>query len=208
MNSPSHSLRLPRRAPTGMLRACIFVSLCGLLSLTSACTPSEKIVRYKPFLTGIDGAQFGGQQPVNANEGYLDPTAATEEKTVIENPDGTKTLISKSPRTVMAHLERFLDEGDDRTLLTQVISEKTLTEMHSLNNTDEQILNFLKDNRRNIAKTFARMPLAEHTPTVIVEQPGDKTWVLRLTGAAAKDLRFTALWVRYENGSWRFLWIT
>lgn len=190
-----------------------FVVTAWVLSLLAlgACASQEKVVRYKPFLTGIDGATFGGpkgsQGPVDPNAGYTDPTANSEEKLVTENPDGTKTLISRCPLHVMSHLERFLDEHDDRTLIEQVISEKTLAEFRSRGQTDVELLDYLYANRRNIAMMFARMPLAEHSPTVIVDQPGDKTWVIRLTGSSTRGLACTRLYVRLERGQWRFLWI-
>ena len=43
----------------------------------------------------------------------------------VKNPDGTTTLIAKTVRQMMTHLERCLDEGEDELLIDQVISDKT-----------------------------------------------------------------------------------
>lgn len=191
------------------------VLVAALLVVTvggaGGCEREANVVRYKPFFTGITGAEVTrgvGAQPVNANDGYIDPTRLpSDAKLVIENPDGSKTLVAKSLRHMMGHLERCLDEGDDDLLMDQVISEKTKEHYRSQGKDPQEIMRFLKRNRRDIAKLFARMPMGEYTPTVILEQPGDKMWVVRLTGAAARDMKFTKLWARLEEGNWRFVWV-
>ena len=39
------------------------------------------------------------------------------------------------------------------------------------------------------------------------DQPARRTMVLRLTGLAAKDMRFTEFWAVMEKGNWKFLWV-
>lgn len=184
---------------------------CALAALAAAgCQRDDRVVKYKPFFTNVAGAEFRGEQaaPVNPNEGYLDPTALpSDAKLVIENPDGSKVLIAKSVRHMMSHLERFLDEGEDDLLLEQVISEKTREHYASKGQDPRQILRYLRRNRKEVARLFARLPMGEYTPTAILEQPGDKTWVVKLTGAPASDLKFTRVWARLEDGNWRFVWI-
>lgn len=190
-----------------MLAALLMAAVGG----AGGCEREENVVRYKPFFTGITGAEVtrgAGAEPVNANDGYIDPTRLpSDAKLVIENPDGSKTLVAKSLRHMMGHLERCLDEGDDDLLMDQVISEKTKEHYRSEGKDPRQIIRFLKRNRKDIAKLFARMPMGEYTPTVILEQPGDKMWAVRLTGAAARDMKFTKVWARLEEGNWRFVWV-
>lgn len=172
-----------------------------------SCSPNEKVVRYKPFFTGVSGAEFHGAEPVNPTAGYTDPARVPDQKIVIDKPDGGKILIAKSVRHMMTHLETCLDNGDDQLLMDQVISEKTKEEFRARGQDPAEILDFLRKNRKDIARFFARMPMGEYTPTVILEQPGDKTWVVRLTGAPAEGLKFTRLWARMEDGNWRFVWV-
>ncbi len=182
----------------------------GLLTLaTAACQREEKVVRYKPFFTGIAGAEFGGQEPVRpVTPPRRDPTAVDEGSEVVRvNPDKTKALDLRSPRQTMLALEKLLDEEDDETIWTQLLSSVTIEELKQRGYTREQYLNHLHECRRDIAKTFARMPLGHNTPTVITEKPEPKTWIMRLTGAARKDMRFTRVWVRLEEGQWRLRWI-
>ena len=49
--------------------------------------------------------------------------------------------------------------------------------------------------------------MAERTPTVIVDQPGDRQWVLRLTGQASENVKFKVVGVRQEMGMWRLEWL-
>lgn len=186
------------------LLLCCFSAL--LLSLP-ACRPEEKILHYKPFFSNIEGAKFGEQAPVNANRGYVDPTVAAENKSVIENPDGSKVLIAKSPQQMISHMVRCLDENEDKLFIEQVLSQKTKDHYKDMHKDPMELVEKLKASRKELAKTLGRMPLGEHSPTVILEQPGDKTWIIKVTGAAAKDLQYTRLWTRLEDGNWRFMWL-
>lgn len=174
----------------------------------SACQQEAKVVRYKPFLSNIADAKFGDESvPINPNAGYVDPTQLAESSIVIEHPDGSKTLIAKSVQHMMIHLQRCLDEEADDLLIDQVMSQKTADHFRAEGKSPMELVDSLKKNRREIGRTFSRMPLGEHSPTVILNQPGDKTWIIKVTGAAAKDLKFTRLWARLESGNWRFLWL-
>ena len=181
--------------------------LCVALGLLGACKGEEKVVQYKPFFTGLSGAEFN-TDPVNSAPGYSDPTATPDGRNVIEKPDGSRVLVCKSVQSVMTHLERELDENHDDIILTQLISQRTLAEFEGRGETPKAIIDFLQKHRRDIAMLFARMPMAERSPTVILKQPGDNVWILQLTGAAAEDLRFTKLWVIMERGNWKFYWVT
>lgn len=185
------------------------VCACTLALVTLGCQSQEKVVRYKPFFTGIAGAEFGGQEPVRPTvAARRDPTAVEENAEVIRvNPDKTKALDLRSPRQTMMALERLLDEEDDETIWTQLLSSVTIEELQQRGYTRQQYLDHLYENRREIAKTFARMPLGHNTPTVITEKPEPKVWIMRLTGTATKDMRFTRVWVRLEEGQWRLRWI-
>jgi hypothetical protein len=178
-----------------------------MAAVIGACAADEKVLYYKPFFTGISGAEFKGAQPVNPKTGFIDPTVVPDQKIVIERSDGSKILISKTVRHMMTHLETCLDDGDDDLLMEQVISEKTKQEFRGQGKDPKDVIKMLRKNRKDIAKLFARMPMGEYTPTVILEQPGDKTWVIRLSGAPAEGMKYTKLWARMEDGNWRFLWI-
>jgi hypothetical protein len=177
-----------------------------LVALCAGCKAEEKVTQYKPFFTGLSGAEFN-TAPVESR-----PQVAGEESAaignVIENPDGSRTLVCKSVRSLMSHLERELDAENSKIILEQLISKRTFEEFESRGDPPSAIIDFLQEHRRDIAMLFARMPMAEQSPTVILKQPGNNVWVLHLTGAAAKDIRFNKLWVVMERGNWKFYWVT
>lgn len=187
-------------------------TLAVLAFLVGGCAQEEKIVAYKPFFAGIGSAEFG-TQPVNATRSgeTADPTMVVPDQgLVIEEEDGTRTFIARAPRHVMVHLQALLDENTpegDQILLTQLVSEKTLEFYQSKGKDPADFVKELRFRQKDIAKTFARMPMAEHSPTVIIDQPGDKMWCIRLTGAAAKDVRYTQFWVRLEDRQWKLMWL-
>lgn len=201
MNLVHAQVRFDLRCVGGYVVACI------VIALLAACSTDEKVTRYKPFFTGLSGAEFN-TDPVATGSGQSDPTTAPDGRIVIDNPDGSRTLLCRSIRSMMTHMERELDEGNDAIIIEQLISKRTLEEYENRGESPAAIIEFLQKHRRDIAMMFARMPMAERSPTVILKQPGDGVWILQLTGAAAEDLRFTKLWAVMERGSWKFYWVT
>ena len=177
----------------------------------AACAEQQTVVSYKPFLTGVAGAKFAGQQPVNPDKGRVQPNMVGPDfKSVVEHPNGTKTYVTPTPLILMSHLEALLDEGTpeaDHVILDQLVDEETQQHYRRHGYDPADYVKYLHENRKQIAKTFARMPMGEHTPTIIVEQPGNRQWVLKLTDQAARDLKFTEVWIRQDMGMWRLEWL-
>jgi len=198
------------KPPAFRARLALALLCCGIAGAFAACA-EEHVTHYKPFFTGIGDAQFGTDGPIYPMKGRRDPTTTSEAaKAVVENPDGSKTYFAHSPAQLMAHIEALLDEGTpeaDRDLLTQLIDDRTKEHYREHGQDPSGYIQYLHDNRKQIAKMFARMPMAEHSPTVIIDQPGDRTWVLTITGQAAQGLKFTHLWVRQDMGQWRLEWL-
>lgn len=194
-----------------ILRPLLMLALTAAFGLSActlcACAQEERVTQYKPFFTGLSGAKFN-TEPVDSSRGYADPAAAPDNRSVIENPNGSRVLLCRSVRALMSHLERELDEENSEIIVEQLLSKRTVDEYESRGESPKAIIDFLQKNRRDIAMLFARMPMAERSPTVILKQPGDGVWILQLTGAAAEDTKFTKLWVVMERGSWKFYWVT
>lgn len=189
-------------------RVCAGVLLVAAACAMVSCATEERVISYKPFLTGVAGAEFGQQPVVPGSVPAGAQGDPADGRIVIENPDGTRTLLCRTVRAVMTHLERELDEGNTDIILAQLISRRTLEEFERRGEPATAITDFLQKHRRDIAVLFARMPMAERSPTIILQQPGDNVWILKLTGASAEDTRFTKLWVVMERGSWKFYWVT
>ncbi len=188
------------------------VVLLAVAVLCWGCASEEKTTRYKPFFTGIAEAEFN-DQPVNPDGGHIDPSlrnAAVGENAVLEKPDGSKVYLTYSPMQLFIHIQNLLDEGTpeaDRIILDQLTDEHTKEHMRSQGKDPMGFVADLHLYRKDIAKTFARMPMGEHTPTVMVDQPGDRTWVLNLTGQAAQGVKFRQVWIRQDMGQWKLEWM-
>src|SRR5690606_37690781 len=108
----------------------------------------------------------------------------------------------------MTHIERTLAEDLDDLFIEQLLSRQTIDHLASQGQTPEDLVADLKLLRREIARTFARMPFGERSPTTIFEKTGPRMYVLRLTGQAARGVRFTKLWVTFEEGNFKFVWLS
>lgn len=179
----------------------------GALAGLCACQSEEKIVKYNPFLAHIPGAETQTKPVGERFENYDDPTKLAGDKTVIENSDGSVTLVAKSVRHLMTNITLCLQYEDDELMLEQVISQQTKERFRAEGKDPAESVKFLKDNQKDVAALFARMPFGEHSPNIILEQPARRTIMLELTGLAAKDMRFTELWAVMEKGNWKLLWI-
>lgn len=183
--------------------------ICVILAaaLLAGCEQEETLLSYKPFFAGLDGAQT--QQPVVAQRGQLLPDPVPgDDRIIIELPNGKVRLVSRSVRDLMTHLERTLDENQFELFDQYLLSQKTRDHLASQGKTPEDLFRVLQNSRRGIAKTFARMPFGERTPTCLFEKTAPRMFVLRLTGQSARNVPYTKLWVAYEGGEFRFVWLS
>lgn len=190
--------------------------LATLIACTlGACAGEERVVRYKPFLATLGPALQEGmtlkvnKEPVldDPRVRPLDPGAVPENRIRVENADGSVTLVSRSPRHVMQHVERCLDNDEDQLLFDQVIAEETKNYYRAQGKDPREYIDWLRENRKHVSRLFARMPQGESSPTVMLRQLPDRTWRIDVVGNYAKDLRYARLWVRMERGQWKLLWI-
>jgi hypothetical protein len=201
--------------------------------LLAACKPEEKIVNYKPFFSGLEGAETqtpgvfekpASKEPAapSAKPGTASADGRTPEqvnedaaKLQVTNPDGSITLISKNGLQLMRHIERCLGEGDARLFAEQVLSAETAREFRERGKDPREALAMLMPHQRDIGKLFSRLPLGEHSPNVILETVGRNVWRVRIDDQAAFAMRdrTTGTPAKYrgfdmvlENGNWRLRW--
>jgi hypothetical protein len=174
---------------------------------TGGCQPEEKVLRYKPFLANVPGAQTRMPTVGPKYEGFRDPTAVPDDKVVRQNPDGSVTLVAKSIRQLMILVQKTLAEDRDDLLYEQVVSEEAKQQYRDKGKEPLEILAYLKEHRQDISTLFSRMPFGEQSPNVILDQPGNRTFHLKLTGLATKGSNFHHLWAIMEHGTWKLLWV-
>ncbi len=172
----------------------------------ASCRTEEKIVNYKPFFAGLDGVQT--QTPATARESRpMEVIDVSQLSLIAENPDGTKRLILKSPQNLMWHISRTLADGAEELFVEQVLSELTRSEYLSRGIDPAESFRTLKKDEKAIAKLFARMPMGQNTPNVIMRKVGDNVFRLKLTGHATRGLeKWTGFDTVLEGGDWKLRW--
>jgi len=183
------------------------ITIACLLATCLGC--QERMVNYKPFLSGLEGAQT--QTPATSSGSSnpaLERASEGDEFTLVRrNDDGTVTLIAKSGRHLMAHILRTLAEDEKAQFTEQVLSEVTRAEYHERGRDPVEAFDLLKKNQKEIAKLFNRMPMGEHSPNVNMEAIDKNMFRVRVTGQSRKGLeRWTGFDMVYERGNWRLRW--
>lgn len=185
-------------------------AVAAALTLAGGCESQSRVVYQQPgFLDGVPTAQRGGG---GAGGTDLEPVsrpgeAADSAGPVVTNPDGSVRLISTSVRHVMVHTANFLNGQHEREFFEQVLSAKAREHFRQQGRDERETLDELRRQRGAILAMFVRMPAAEQSATVVMEKRDRNVFVLRLTGTAARDQELTELWVTFEKGSWRLLWV-
>ncbi len=176
------------------------------------CQREERVVHYKPFLAGLEGVQT--QAPAVAEKAPqplagadLPVTAEGKDPLVIENKDGSKTLLSRCGLHLMHHIQKTLAAGDDKLFASQVLCQASRDEYLARGLDPREAFKALKPREVEIAKLFARMPLGENSPNVTVETVEKNIFRIQLRGQAAKGLEgYTGFDMVLEKGNWRLRW--
>jgi hypothetical protein len=195
----------------------------------AGCDSQDKILRYKPFFTNIEGAVTAtpaiGAEPdapvtnrsstdpesaASSSDEPVDPSALAESyyDRLGKLPDSKIRLEAGDIGTLIRHLRWTLDTDRDEVLVDWLLAEDLLTELRQRKQEPQDYVDWLHDHRRDIEAMLARMPMAERSPTVIYEQTGKRQYCVRLTGSAQRGMKFTELWVAMERGKYRLLWIS
>jgi hypothetical protein len=181
--------------------------ICGLMP--GGCKPEEKVVSYKPFFSGLEGVQTREPEVARPQPGLASggDTEITQDDLIIKNDDGSTTLVARSGMQLMAHIRRLLAENDADLFASQVLSETTRDEYLQRRLDPREAFKTLKEREKDILLLFARMPMGEHSPTVIVEQLGRNFFRVRVTGDARKGLgRYSGMDMVMERGNWKLRW--
>lgn len=191
--------------PVGLVMSVMVMMLSVSLS---GCAREERMVNYKPFFTGLSGAQLNTPATGDSTPKSSGAIAREEDlfQPVLEHPDGRRTLQSKTGMQLMYHIQWTL-QGDERELFVeQVLSEITRREYTDRNVDINEAFDRLKKRERDIAMLFSRMPMGENSPNVLMRPMGANMFRLQLSGAAARDMHFRGFDMVLESGNWRLRW--
>lgn len=190
---------------TNVLSKAAFLRFGAALAvcMTTACV-EERIVKNRPMLASLPNAVV--QRPVTAPEGAVPLDTLADDEIVVENQDGSVTLLAKTGRQLMIHIVTTLDNGQRDLFIDQVLSTTTRNEFLQRGLDPGLAFDECKRRRDSIDTLFARMPGAEASPGVRVKQVEKKTMRIQLTGLAGKDLYWIGFDMTMERGNWKLRW--
>lgn len=177
------------------------------LAVLTGCAQEERVTRYHPFMANLPDVKMGTAPVGNALGNAPDPTAGMSETLVIEHPNGTKTLVSANIRQLIYHLMNCLANDELELFYDQLVAADTKQHYRGKGKDGFAFMEFLKQHEEDVAMLVSRMPMAEHTPSVALDQPSRNVFKLRLTGLAKVDINFTVLWAVHDKGTWKLMWI-
>ncbi len=186
---------MPRRLSILCLSACVALSGCV----------EERIVRNDGPLMGLPDAVTQEKRVVE-DPGLLLP-AVTDDSTIVENPDGTKTARSTNVRQLIANIDKCLDEDWESVFVNDLLSTRAKTDMAAQGMSPSAGFALLKSHKADVIKLFNLMPMGEFTPGFFLRPVGNRTFRLLVPGRGADDLAFRGIDAVYERGNYRLYWL-
>jgi hypothetical protein len=173
--------------------------------MLASCSNEEKVVQYKPFFTGLKDAQFA-TAPIGSDGGYTTPTGRDEGNGISTDAEGKTILRAASVRQLIIHIQKTIVEDDADVFAAQVLSRSTREEFMARGLDPREAFDWAIARRDELGRLFARMPMGEHTPSVVSRKLGRNLQRIEVTGQAAEDLTYTGLDVVLEAGAWKLRW--
>lgn len=191
---------MPRlRPPTLFLAVC-----CGALG--ASCAREEKLVRYKPWFAGLEGAEINRQVAIPGDL-RADPGAGvSEDQLRVSHEDRSVSLIAKTGRQLMIHVYTTLAENERDVFTKQVLSEATRAEYRSQGLDPSLAFDALLAREDDIVDFFNAIPYAENTPGVFWQPLGGRAFRVEATGLSRGNLKIIAMDMTMEGGNWKLRW--
>ncbi len=152
------------------------------------------------MLSGLPGVESGGALISDKPRGYRDPGEIDQGRITIEREDGSKILIARSARHLMAHIYQTLKDDEKDLFIEQVLCEATRAEYRQRGLEPGEAFDFLKANQGQIAALFGRMPMGEYTPGVFMQQVGGGAYRVAISNKAAEGLQWRGFDMIWEGG--------
>lgn len=163
------------------------------------------MVRWRPHLGGLQGAQSGMPVVDDSLEKSLKPRLADDE-IVIENKDGTKTLRAATARHLMIHIYNTLKDGDRDLFTAQVLARLTRQDFIARGKDPHEAFDALKAMQDDVVAFFNAIPQGENSPNVMLMAQGSGVMRLRLRNIGRANLRFIGMDMAMEGADWKLRW--
>jgi hypothetical protein len=163
----------------------------------------QKDVNYKPFFTGLDGAQM---QTPPSREAPRERSSAEPAKYEETTEDGEVILYTPTIGALIRNIGRVMAYGEQDAFEEYLLSDWAKDDALARGREVGEIWDALQTNRNDIRALFARMPMAERTPGALLEPLGHNTFKLRLTNESRRGLRWSSMTAAVEGGQWKLIW--
>jgi hypothetical protein len=180
-------------------RAAVAAGVGLSVALGLGCT-YEKVVYRRPMLAGLPGVVSGGALISDKPRGYRDPTQIDGGEISKERADGSKILLARSARHLMAHIHTTLKENQKDLFTEQVLCETTRAEFRANGMDAGEAFEHLKEREGEVAALFGRMPMGEYTPGVLMRKIDGDVYRVALSPKAAKGLSWCGFDMVWEGG--------
>lgn len=171
-----------------------------------SCAREEKVVRYKPWFAGLEGAQINRQVAIPA-ELRSDPTGGvTEDQLRVEHEDKSVTLVARTGRQLMIHIYTTLAENERDLFAKEVLSEATRAEYRRQGLDPGLAFDALLQHEDEIIDFFNAIPYAENTPGVFWQPQGGRTFRIEANGLARTNLKIVGMDMTMDRGNWKLRW--
>lgn len=188
---------------TSLARAVTAACLIAMVLLAS-CEQEKRVIYSRSLLGGVSGNRMGASDFDNRN-GQLAANAANQ-KTIIDNPDGTKTLLARNPKHLMNHIFYTLRDDNADLFVSQVLSKRTRDEYAARGLDPTLAFEELRKRQKDMLDLFKAMPMANQTPGVFIENIGDGIMRMNAEQRIAMDLNWKGIDMVMERGNYKLVW--
>jgi hypothetical protein len=201
---PSRHANATARGALGVaLSASLLAGMCAAV-LAAGCEQEKRVIYRNSMLGGVANAQTASPD-IDLRNGETSKAAASQ-KTIIDNPDGTKTLLARNPKHVMNHVIYTLRQNDADLFVTQVLSKITREDFLARGVDPRQAFAILKARQEDVLALFKVIPLADQTPGVFLQSIGGGVKRLMAEDRIAVDLKWKGIDFIIERGNYKLVW--
>jgi len=177
--------------------ASLLLGTCG--------APEQKVVRRKPWFSGLKDAQ-GDTAAIIPDEEQRTYFELPESEIVVEKPDGSRELLARNGRHLMVHVYNCLMDMERELFVDQVLSDETKAEFRERGFDPADAFERLLAMEDDIVLLFSLMPNGERSPGVLYRPVGGRVFRVELTGPQASGLALAGFDMVMERGNWKLRW--
>lgn len=195
---------VPHRVTRAPLSAAIVACLVCVV-LATACEQEKRIIYSDGLLSNIPDAKT--KYPSKRQAGEISGTGkVANTKTIVENPDGTKTLYARTPKHLMNHIMYTLREDNADLFVNQVLSKATRDEYAARGVDPKEAFEIIKARQDDVLKLFKLIPMGEMTPGVFLQRVDGGAKRMMAEQRIAQDLKWRGIDMMFERGNYKLRW--